>query len=212
MYVPGFSAVDDAATVRRLVHDAGVGHLVTAGPDGTLDATVVPFVVDGSLEAVHAHLARANPQWRHADGAEALLIVPVSSAYVSPSWYPSKADDPRVVPTWNYEVVHVHGTLSVHDDPDWVAGVVAQLTDRHESARTDGAPRWEVDGAPADHLERLRRAIVGIELVVDRVEAKRKLSQNRPAGDRRGVVAGLEASGRPGDRAVADAMRDLDAD
>lgn len=209
MYVPGFTAVDDPAVALSLVRSTGVGHLVTGGPEG-LDASVVPFLVDESLDRVRLHLARANPQWRTADGAQALLIVPASSAYVSPSWYPSKADDPRVVPTWNYEVVHLHGTVHVHDDAAWTEALVRGLTDRHEAARTDGGEPWAVDDAPADHVARLLRAVVGIELVVDRVEAKRKLSQNRSAGDQAGVADGLDASRAPGAAAVAAAMRTVE--
>ena len=208
MYVPGFTAVDDPGVVLDLLRSTGVGHLVTAGPEG-LEASVAPFLVDDPVEHVRLHLSRANPQWRHADGVTALLIVQVSSAYVSPSWYPSKVDDPGVVPTWNYEVVHLHGTVRVHDDVTWTADVVRGLTDLNEAARTDGGEPWSVDDAPADHLATRLRAVVGVELEVDRVEAKRKLSQNRGAVDHAGVVAGLDASAAPGAAAVAAAMRSI---
>ncbi len=138
-----------------------------------------------------------------------LLIVPVTDAYVSPSWYPSKADQPRVVPTWNYEVVHVHATVGVRDDPDFIRQVVSELTDRNEALRTDvtGAPpAWSIEDAPADFIDRQLSAIVGIELAVDRVVAKRKLSQNRSDDDRDGVIAGLRGTPTPGGHAVADAM------
>lgn len=210
MYVPGFTAVDDPAVVLGLLRSTGVGHLVTGGPAGGFDASVAPFVVDDAVGHVRLHLARANPQWRRAEGAPALLIVQGSSAYVSPSWYPSKADDPRVVPTWNYEVVHLHGTVRVHDDVTWTADVVRRLTDHNEAARTDGGDPWSVDDAPADHVASRLRAVIGIELVVDRVEAKRKLSQNRPDVDQAGVVAGLDASTAPGAAGVAAAMRSVD--
>jgi transcriptional regulator len=134
-----------------------------------------------------------------------LLIVSPDDAYVSPGFYPSQARDPKVVPTWNYELVHVHGTLQARPDPRWLEALVRELTVRHEAPMD--AP-WAVDDAPPDFIERMLRAIVGIELEVSRVEAKRKLSQNRSAEDVAGVVTGL--AGR-GDRssAVARAMADI---
>jgi len=161
------------------------------------------------MTAMRAHFARANPHWRRLDGAGALMIVPVVDAYLSPSWYPSKHEDPRVVPTWNYEVVHLHATVHVRDDPAFVESVVRALTDLHETSRVRDAPTpavWSVDDAPAEFIARQLRAIVGVELTIDRVEAKRKLSQNRSEEDRAGVVAGLRSSGGPRRVAVADAM------
>ncbi len=209
MYVPGPNAVDDPRIALQLLRTAGVGHLV--GTDGRrLDSTLLPFVVDDGVTTLRAHVARANPQWRALDGAPALLIVPITDAYVSPSWYPSKAAEPRVVPTWNYEVVHVHGDVAVHHDADFLEGVVRELTDLHERRRAAvdaREPVWSVDDAPADFVQRQLRAIVGIELTVGRVEAKRKLSQNRTPEDHAGVVEGLSATGTARDAAVADAMR-----
>ena len=153
---------------------------------------------------VRAHVAKANPIWRAAPCAALLIVGPVD-AYVSPRWYPSKATDPRVVPTWNYELVHVHGTVRATDDVGWLEGLVRELTDRHEAG---AAEPWTVDDAPADYVARMLRAIVGLELVVDRIEAKRKLSQNRPAEDVAAVIAGLSAEGGRS-TAVADAMRRL---
>ena len=126
MYVPGPNALDDPMVVLgllrllRLLRSAGVGHLVSADSAAALQSTVLPFVVDDEMTMLQAHFARANPHWRMLDGAKALMIVPVVDAYVSPSWYPSKQEDPRVVPTWNYEVVHVHATARVRDDPAFV--------------------------------------------------------------------------------------------
>ena len=163
---------------------------------------------------VRAHVARANPIWRAAP-CPAMLIVSPDDAYVSPGFYPSKRRDPKVVPTWNYELVHVHGTLQARPDPAWLEALVRELTVRNEATM---AEPWAVDDAPADFIERMLRAIVGIELEVTRVEAKRKLSQNRSAEDVAGVVAGL-AGGDDRSAAVARGdgrrhrhRRDLSAD
>lgn len=203
MYVPPAFSVDDAGAAVALARTAGFGHLVVLGPDG-LSSTPVPFVVDDSGTAVRMHLARPNDVWRAAP-CHALLVVPVSDAYVSPSWYPSKAEHGKVVPTWNYEVVHAHGDLVVHDDAAWVRSQIGDLTALHETAFD--AP-WHVDDAPAEFVEALQRGIVGVELRVTRWEAKRKLSQNRPAADRAGALAGMEAAGRRGADAVVQAMRE----
>jgi transcriptional regulator len=212
VYIPGPNAVDDPTTVVRLLRAAGVGHLIshdTADSGGQFDATMLPFLVDDDLRVARAHVARANPQWRSVDGRPVLLVVPVSDAYVSPSWYPSKQIDGRVVPTWNYEVVHLHGIAHVRDDSTFVERVVRELTDRHEGDRSgrDAAPAWSVDDAPIDYIKRQLRAIVGVEIEIDRIEAKRKLSQNRSEADRAGVEAGLSTSPRAGDTAIAQAMQ-----
>lgn len=208
MYVPSANAVDDPATVLELLRAIGVGHLVSHGLEDGFDATVAPFLIDDDLTIVRAHVARANPQWRSLDGARGMLLVPGADAYVSPSWYPSKANDPRVVPTWNYEVIHLHGTFRIHDDAQFVEHVVRELTGRHEEARGrwDATPAWSVDDAPAAFIDRQLRAIVGIELAVTRVDAKQKLSQNRSTDDRLAVRTALTGSARPTDRRVAEAM------
>ncbi len=137
MYVPAANAVEDPAVMLALLRSAGVGHLVNVDSTGTLESTLLPFVVDDDLRTVRAHIARANPHWRALDGTSGLMIVPVGDAYVSPSWYESKRDDPRVVPTWNYELVHVHGTVHVRDDATFVESVVRSLTEHHEARRID---------------------------------------------------------------------------
>lgn len=210
MYVPGPNAVDDHEMVLGLLRSAGVGHLIASDAAGVLDATLLPFLVDDELTCVRAHLARANPQWRTIDTAAVMMIVPVSDAYVSPAWYPSKRDEPRVVPTWNYEVVHLHGTVSVRDDPAFVERVVRELTTSHEAARTAShsvPAAWSVDDAPAEFISRQLRAIVGIELKISSIDAKRKLSQNRSDADQHGVADGLELSTDARNRDVATAMR-----
>jgi transcriptional regulator len=194
VYVPAHFAADDA-DVRELLAGNGVADLVTPTAAG-LVATLLPFVHEpgaGARGALLGHVARTNPHWRAVPAGESLVIVRGPDAYVSPSWYASKAEHGRVVPTWNYVTAHVYGELVVHDDPEWVEGVVRRLTDRHEAESGDG---WSVDDAPERFVAGQLRAVVGMELRVTRVEAKLKLSQNRPAADVDGVVAGLMARSR----------------
>ncbi len=202
MYVPAHFAADDA-TVHALLSGLAAADLVTATPDGPV-ATLLPLLHDASVGAHGAllgHVARTNPQWRQPVLGEALVVVRGPDAYVSPDWYASKAEHGRVVPTWDYLTAHVYGRLVVHDDPAWVEDVVRRLTDRHEAA----SPRpWSVDDAPRLFVEGQLRAIVGVEVVITRVESKAKLSQNRPAADVDGVIAGLEERG---EQAAADAVR-----
>lgn len=211
MYIPNFNAVSDAAEIRRLVDEVGSAELVTVGPDGTPMATLLPILwsVDGSR--IVMHMARANPHWRQIEpGSRALAIVAGAQAYISPSWYAAKLEHGRVVPTWNYSAVHFTGTVTVYDDPEWVRAAVTELTDRHEHPR---AAPWAVADAPEPFVAGQLKAIVGIEMVIDSVEAKAKLSQNRSASDRETVVAGLRAGNgsREADVAdVADAMAALE--
>src|SRR4051794_8457005 len=206
MYVPAHFAMDEA-TVQRVLAAPGAADLVTASRSG-LQATLLPFIYDpevGEHGALLGHLARSNDQWRSEVLGEALVIIRGPDAYVSPAWYPSKAEHGRVVPTWNYVTVHAHGRLVVHDDPEWVDALVRRLTEQHEAERS--VP-WSVDDAPTAYVAGQLRAIVGVELVITRVEAKAKLSQNRPAADIDGVIAGTSARGdREMSRAVDEARR-----
>ena len=193
MYVPQHFAMDDDA-VRELLHRHGAGDLVTATDEG-LVATMLPFVYDpdrGPHGALLGHVARNNEHWRQAPIGEALVILRGPDAYVSPQWYASKAEHGRVVPTWNYVTAHVYGELVVHDDVDWLDGLVRRLTEKHEAGR---AQPWAVDDAPPRFVAGQLRAIVGVELVITRIEAKAKLSQNRPPADVDGVVEGTRRSG-----------------
>ena len=205
MYRPRHFAEDRVDVLVALARAAGFGHLVVASTDGLM-STPVPFVVDDEGSQVRAHLARPNELWRLAP-CDGLLVVPVTDAYVTPSWYPGKAEHGKVVPTWNYEVVHLHGRLEARDDPEWIGRQIRDLTDRNES--TMPSP-WSVDDAPADFVDQTVRGIVGVELSVTRVEGKRKLSQNRSDPDRRAVIDGLETSDGAGAQRVADAMRTTD--
>ncbi|MDA2808093.1 FMN-binding negative transcriptional regulator [Nocardiopsis suaedae] len=210
MYVPAHFRAPEGA-VERLLGAQTAADLVTAdgGGDGGggFDATPVPFVhVPDGGGAGHGrlvgHLARNNPQWRAATehGTPAMVIVRGPDAYVSPSWYPSKREHGRAVPTWNYVTAHVHGRLIAHDDAEWTEWAVRLLTERHEGGRPDP---WSVDDAPRAFTEGMLRAIVGIEVRIDRIEGKWKLGQNRPEADRAGTVAGLRGEGGAQGAAVA---------
>ncbi|MET0898117.1 MAG: FMN-binding negative transcriptional regulator [Mycobacterium sp.] len=202
MYVPPANRLDDDAAVRALVAAVASAEFVTVGEDGFPVSTLLPILWEG--DTVIAHMAKANPQWRSlSDGQPALLICAGDQAYISPTWYAAKAEHGRVVPTWNYSAVHLTGMVRVHDDPGWVRTAVERLTVAHESGR---AQPWQITDAPAAYIEGQLRGIVGLEVAVQRIEAKAKLSQNRSLDDRRGVVAGLHAEPRPGAHAVADAM------
>jgi len=190
MYVPKHFAADDE-TIHELLVNHGAADLVTMTPDG-LVATMLPFVYDSSRHALLGHLARNNDQWQRPVIGEALVIMRGPDAYITPQWYASKREHGRVVPTWNYVTAHVYGTLTVHDDPAWVEDLVRRLAQHHEAGRPEP---WSVDDAPERYFTGQLRAIVGIELAISRIEAKVKLSQNRPAADIDGVVEGLRADG-----------------
>ena len=209
MYVPHFNALEGDAEILRLVETVGSVELITTGPDGYPLATLLPVVWDGGRLILH--MARANPHWRaiteDAAGTPALAVATGPQAYVSPGWYASKAEHGRVVPTWNYSAVHVTGRVRRHHDPAWVLDAVTRLTRLNESRR---AAPWSVDDAPATYVEKQLRAIVGLELTIEKVEAKAKLSQNRDAADFSGVVRGLRSEGSGREHEVADQMDALD--
>jgi transcriptional regulator len=211
MYVPASFAMSDE-DVRALLAGHGAADLVTSTSQGLL-ATMLPFVHEpdaGEHGALLGHVARNNPQWREAVAGEALVIVRGPDAYVSPSWYASKAEHGRVVPTWNYVTAHVYGRLVVHDDAEWVETLVRRLTEQREAAMPSP---WSVDDAPPTFVAGQLRAVVGVELQIARIEAKAKLSQNRPGADVEGVVAGLAARGElEVSAAVAAAGRDRPGD
>jgi transcriptional regulator len=208
VYVPAHFAADDEA-VRDLLLNHGAADLITSTANGLL-ATMLPFIYEepgsspeaGERGRLLGHVARNNDQWRVPADGEALVIVRGPDAYISPTWYETKREHGRVVPTWNYTTAHVHGSLHVHDDPAWVEALVRRLTARHE----DFHPKpWTVDDAPKPYIQGQLRAIVGLEVRITRIEAKLKLSQNRSDADVDGVIAGLEEVGRPD---VAQAMRE----
>jgi transcriptional regulator len=198
VYVPTHFAPDEA-DVQRLLARHRAADLITSGPNG-LEATMLPLLHDPGQGTLLGHFVRNNDHWKRADGRKCLVIVRGPDSYISPTWYPSKAEHGRVVPTWNYVTAHVHGHVTVHDDVDWLASLVRRLTDAHEADRP--AP-WAVDDAPEKFVAGQLRAIVGVEVRIERIDAKFKLSQNRPAADVDGVVAGLRSAG---DAAGAEAV------
>lgn len=194
MYIPAhFTAGPDA--IHDLLTRPAASNLVTMTSRGLL-ATLLPFIYDPSVGehgALLGHVARNNAQWSEPAIGESLVIVQGADAYISPSWYASKAEHGRVVPTWNYSTAHVYGRLVIHDDPAWLGGLVRRLTDLHEA----GSERpWRVEDAPERFIAGQLRAIVGVELLITRIEAKTKLSQNRPEADIDGVVSGLASRGQ----------------
>jgi transcriptional regulator len=208
MYMPAHFKEQNLEILRTLITEHPLATLVTLGTDG-LFASHVPLEFDpepAPFGTLRGHLARGNPQWRDAKlETEALTIFHGPEAYVSPSWYATKRETGKVVPTWNYAVVHARGPLVVHDDPAWLGRLVRRLTDGQE--RRFALP-WKVEDAPADFIDRQLKAIVGIEIRLTRLEGKWKMSQNRPATDREGVVGGLEKLGDEESRAVAGLIRD----
>lgn len=197
MYLPAHFTLHDAQRIRDLIEAHPLGILLRAQGQG-FDADSIPFLVPASVGAVdrlQAHVARSNPLWQQCQDDERVLVVfRAADAYVSPNWYPSKAETHRHVPTWNYQVVNVHGRITIRDDKDFVRGVVARLTRVHEH-RTHPERAWRMGDAPTDYIDAMVRNIVGIEILVDRIEAKAKLGQNREARDRLGAAQGLRDGG-----------------
>ena len=190
MYLPKSFHETRPEVLQALIRDYPLGTLVMHGAEG-LAANHLPFelVADNVL---HAHVARGN-ELTHADGAQVLVIFQAADGYISPNWYPSKHETGREVPTWNYAVVHVHGCMRITHDKVWLRTLLERLTDHHEA--TQPKP-WHVSDAPEDHVEKMLRAIVGIEITIDSIVGKFKLSQNHPDANRAGVIKGLgERSG-----------------
>ena len=212
MYVPRHFAPPHDAALRALVRDHPLAALVVLGPDG-LRASEVPLLLDPGPAphgVLRGHVARANPVWRElAPDAPALAVFRGSEAYVSPSWYATKRETGKVVPTWNYVTVHAHGALRAVDDRDWLREQIEALTDQQEQALGRAGP-WRVSDAPPDYVEKMLGAIVGLELRIERVEGSWKLSQNRSERDRDGVVEGLLAVGTEAAATVARLVRDAE--
>ena len=205
MYTPAAFVEDRPEMVASFLASHPMAQLVTMTADG-LVATPLPMLYEPApdgLGSLVGHVARANRQWSKAStDVEALAIFTGANAYISPNWYPSKAEHGKVVPTWNYETVHIRGHLVVRDDTEWKRALVTRLTKQHESQFD--AP-WAVTDAPSDYIETMLKAIVGVEVQITSIQAKRKLSQNRPEADIAGSIQGLTQAG--GESAlVADAM------
>ena len=205
MYLPIHFEQTRPELLHELVRQHPLGLLITLA-DAGLQANPIPFLLDagtdGGPPVLRGHVARANPVWREArSDVPALVVFQGPQAYVSPSFYPAKADHGKVVPTWNYVTVQARGTLRAIDDPNWVRGLVTRLTERHETPRV--AP-WAVSDAPEDYIATMLRSIVGIEIVLTALTGKWKVSQNRSTADRNGVAEGLrEQAARNGDSATA---------
>lgn len=195
MYMPQHFAETRPEVIHRIIREHPLGTLVTQGADG-LDADHIPFEfepAEGTHGVLLAHVARANPLWQRCPtGSQVMVVFRGAQAYISPNWYPSKHEAHRQVPTWNYEVVHAHGKLTVHDDERFVRGIVARLTRRHEAAE----PRpWKIGDSSPEFIDSMLRNIVGIEIAVTSLACKVKLSQNKEARDRQGAAEQLEARG-----------------
>ncbi len=206
MYLPAAFHDQDIERLHQQIEGSRLAIVVTHGEQG-LQASHVPLLLDrstGEFGTLRGHLARANPQWRDlANGSDALVIFSGADAYVSPTFYPGKAEHGKAVPTWNFLAVHAYGQAEVFSEPERLRALVSQLTDRHEAGQ---AQPWAVADAPPDYLQSMLKAIVGFDLPISRLEGKRKLSQNRSAADIAGVQQGLAASTDPLDNAVAQLM------
>ncbi|MDR5782507.1 FMN-binding negative transcriptional regulator [Caballeronia sp. LZ065] len=193
MYIPPHFAVTRPDELHRIIHAHPLGTLVTHDAAG-LDANHIPFEFDpdiGTHGLLTAHVARANDIWQRCPtGTPVMVVFRGAQAYISPNWYPSKHEAHKQVPTWNYEVVHAHGTLTIRDDERFLRGIVARLTRRHEA--NEPAP-WKMGDAPADFIEGMLRNIVGIEIALTSLVGKSKLSQNKEARDRDGAADALAA-------------------
>jgi transcriptional regulator len=203
MFVPDHFKLGGVAEQHALMRAYPFATLITTS-DAGYEVTHLPTVLkaEGELGLVECHVSRANPHWRAiATGGRGLLIYAGPQAYITPNWYPSKAAHGKAVPTWNYAVVHAHGTAQIVDDRDWLVRHVSELTDQQEAG---SAEPWATSDAPGNFIEVLSRGIVGMRFAIDRLEGKAKMSQNRELPDREGVVTGLHARGAEGDAKVAD--------
>lgn len=216
MYVPRSNREDRPEVLTAFMQAHPFALLVSAGTDGEPWATHLPVVVraeDGPRGTIEGHLARANPHHQSVRTLAAesgidprgMVIFSGPDAYVTPAWYPTKAEHGKVVPTWNYVAVHASGTLTLRDDPQWLLEHVARLTDQSEAGRPHP---WAITDAPAEYIESQLGAIVGFELRIDRLDGRWKMSQNRPAADIEGVIVGLADSDRVMDREVAEIVRE----
>jgi transcriptional regulator len=191
MYIPRHFSVEDPAA-QQFLENLKSGHLVTNTAQGML-STMIPVTFDKADRSIIGHVARGNSQWSEKTNQEALFISAPVDSYISPSWYASKQEHGKVVPTWDYMLAHVYGELIIHDDVDWLRKAVSNLTDSFEAGR---AKPWKLDDAPEDYVAGQLRAIVGVELKVTRLEVSFKMSQNKTKDDLEGVIAGLRGDYR----------------
>ena len=208
MYIPPLFKLAELGDIHAAIRAARLASLVTATAEGLI-ATPLPVILDegeGEYGTLYGHVAKANPQWKMPATGEAMAIFMGPDAYVTPSWYVTKQENGKVVPTWNYVAVHAYGPVEFFEDADRLLSIVTALTNLHEGRREQA---WEVSDAPGDFIAAQLRGIVGLRMPITRLDAKRKMSQNRRADDRAGVVAGLSASADPIDRQVAAMVDDV---
>ena len=202
MYIPPLFKLAELSAIHEAIRAARLASLVTATAEGLI-ATPLPMILEaseGDYGTLYGHVANPNPQWKLPATGEAMAIFMGPDAYVTPSWYVAKQENGKVVPTWNYVAVHAYGPAEFFEDADRLLAIVTRLTNLHEGKREEA---WKVSDAPADFIAAQLRGIVGLRMPITRLDAKRKMSQNRKAEDRTGVVAGLSASADPIDRQVA---------
>ena len=202
MYLPPHFKIDELGAIHAAMRASRLATLVTATADGLI-GTPLPLILEareGEYGTLYGHVARPNPQWKLPALGEAMAVFTGPDAYVTPSWYVTKAEHGKVVPTWNYVAVHAYGPVEFFEDADRLLDVVTRLTELHENSR---AEVWQVSDAPDDFIKAQLRGIVGLRMPITRLDAKKKMSQNRKLEDRAGVIAGLEASDNPADREVA---------
>ena len=208
MYIPPYHAENDLNTVQSLIDAQPLGAWVALGPDGLI-ANHIPFILDrsrGEFGTLRAHVSRANTVWQQLSAEQdSLVMFQGPQSYITPSWYPTRLTEGTVVPTWNYAVVHAHGKPQVIEDPRWMLQFLNDLTEHNESGQ---AMPWKVADAPREFIERLARAVVGIEIPITKLQGKWKLSQDEAMPDRRGTVAGLAALGDANSLALARLVED----
>lgn len=206
MYNPSHFREERLPVLHEAIRQTRLCTLVTLGSDG-LDASHIPVLLaadEGPNGTLYGHLARGNPQWKQmTPSVQALAVFMGPDAYITPSWYAEKARTGKVVPTWNFITVHVHGDLDFFDDKDRLLALVTKLTETHEGKR---ARPWAVSDAPADYIQAHLKGIIGFKLPIHRIEGKWKMSQNRPLDDRQGVVAGLGEEDGPLEATIAGIM------
>jgi len=205
MYNPVHFREERENVLHAFIRAHPLGALVTSGPDGP-EASHLPMFLDADAGRMRCHMARSNPQWRQLSNSGAALVIFSSAGhYITPNWYPEKRKHGKVVPTWNYVAVHVTGAAHLFEDSPSLLRHLHELTDFHEAGF---AKRWSVADAPSEYVENMTKAIVGVEIAMERIEGKWKVNQNRSAEDRQGVMAGLDGLDSDAGQEMAALMRD----
>jgi len=209
MYVPRHFEENDPKVLRDAIRAIGPGHLITMGPSAPM-ATFMPFVISDDAMTLTGHLAKGNEQWKLTTSSSSALVCWVGPhAYISPSYYATKAETGRVVPTWDYIAIQARGMVTFHDDSAWLRAQVNALTDTHEATRPEP---WALADAPSDYVEAQLRGIVGVSIHITSLQGSWKLSQNKSVADIIGVLCGLELEGTPATTATAEAVAERTRD